>query len=549
MPLTNMGPIVNGVWMNPDAELNTYDLTHLGVRFMLRPQGVTVSTPEGERVVEVDATLPVEQIAQAICETLGIKPEQLAADGKGFSLVVQTEDQKTALNPKRALRNQGKNWRKSVFVVKTINKESNAITRDDEEEEEAEVEDDSSPSVIYASSNLGEIEAATFPKLVEHLTSLSFYDKSFIDAFFMTYNTFTTPDKLLHELIARYTASASLTPKEKNLVKMRVFDILRIWIETKYGDLDSSLRQELSNFVNNTMAKDASFEGRDACVSRLTHCIQRAEGPRRTLIPIEKKQAKAKVPKGLENPSLLDLDEEEVARQLCLMEWKNFANIKADEFFHQAWSKEKTQHQCPNLMAMISNFNSISASVATLILQQKLVRDRRNLMWRLVNIAQALLKHNNFHTLMAFLSAFNNSAVLRLKWTRERLPAPSKKFLADAEQLMSMEGSFKEYRRVLSTALPPCIPYIGVVLADLTFIEDGNTAETGPNGKLINFYKHRLIYKVISSVLHLQSMPYSFRRVPEVGKLFRETEKLNESQLYALSLEREPRNAKKSEIQ
>jgi hypothetical protein len=28
---------------------------------------------------------------------------------------------------------------------------------------------------------------------------------------------------------------------------------------------------------------------------------------------------------------------------------------------------------------------------------------------------------------MAFLSAFNNSAVLRLKWTRERLPAPTKK--------------------------------------------------------------------------------------------------------------------------
>jgi hypothetical protein len=40
---------------------------------------------------------------------------------------------------------------------------------------------------------------------------------------------------------------------------------------------------------------------------------------------------------------------------------------------------------------------------------------------------QALLKYNNFHTLMAFLSAFNNSAVLRLKWTRERLPAPTKK--------------------------------------------------------------------------------------------------------------------------
>jgi hypothetical protein len=113
--------------------------------------------------------------------------------------------------------------------------------------------------------------------------------------------------------------------------------------------------------------------------------------------------------------------------------------------------------------------------------------------------------------------------------------------LVDAEALMSMEGSFKEYRRVLSTALPPCIPYMydrtrdnqrhdtthtyntrvaharhkqadhlrpqqcrGVVLADLTFIEDGNPNETGPSGKLINFYKRRLMYKNISALLHLQ---------------------------------------------
>jgi hypothetical protein len=43
-----------------------------------------------------------------------------------------------------------------------------------------------------------------------------------------------------------------------------------------------------------------------------------------------------------------------------------------------------------------------------------------------------------------------------------------------------------------------------VVLADLTFIEDGNPNETGPSGKLINFYKRRLMYKNISALLHLQ---------------------------------------------
>ena len=43
-----------------------------------------------------------------------------------------------------------------------------------------------------------------------------------------------------------------------------------------------------------------------------------------------------------------------------------------------------------------------------------------------------------------------------------------------------------------------------MVLADLTFIEDGNPNETGPSGKLINFYKRRLMYKNISALLHLQ---------------------------------------------
>lgn len=182
-----------------------------------------------------------------------------------------------------------------------------------------------------------------------------------------------------------------------------MFDILRIWLETKFTDFaDAALKQELNEFVGTTMKNDASFDAREACVTRLTQCIQRGEGSKRmTLIPLTKGKAagKAKVPKALcENPSLFDMDEEEVARQLCLMVWKSFAKIEADEFFEQAWSKEKTQHRCPNVMAMIANFNEISAAVATMILSQERVRDRRNLMWRLVNIAQVRPRSRSPHT-------------------------------------------------------------------------------------------------------------------------------------------------------
>jgi hypothetical protein len=80
-----------------------------------------------------------------------------------------------ALNPKRALRTQSKNWRKSVFVIKTVNK-GDGIVKDDINDDDDDDKDGEEPcSVVYSESSPGEIEAASFPRLVEHLTSPSSY--------------------------------------------------------------------------------------------------------------------------------------------------------------------------------------------------------------------------------------------------------------------------------------------------------------------------------------------------------------------------------------
>jgi son of sevenless-like protein len=39
---------------------------------------------------------------------------------------------------------------------------------------------------------------------------------------------------------------------------------------------------------------------------------------------------------------------------------------------------------------------------------------------------------------------------------------------------MSPLGSFKNFRNTLHSLNPPCIPYLGVYLSDLTFIEGSN---------------------------------------------------------------------------
>ncbi|KAL6067139.1 Leucine-rich repeat (LRR) protein [Balamuthia mandrillaris] len=586
-----------GQWLNPDAELQSYDIQHqMGVRFMLKPQKVTVAvalepgqggkapTELRRQTFEVDYTQSVESITNTLCQQLGFSSGLSAAGRLNFSLILQGQDSEEAiaLDPKLALRQQVKRVnRQSVLLLRPsegnkINQTNGGSNRNVLAGEQKQTQTQS-PSVLsrsnlasassdprtlniydpkgstgtrYKEGTTDKIEYGSLNRLVVQLTSSTYYDKNFLDTFFFTYKTFCMPKELLQKLKERFEVPDSVPEMERHLIKMRVFDVLRIWIENYYEDL-KDLISPLKSFIQVTMKQDSSL---DPVISeRLTQCLERAASGT-TLVPTkllkrgDSMTSKHGIPKLISHDSItiFDLEEDAMAQQLCLMEWKAFSRIQPLEFFKQSWSKPKTQALCPNLMAMIESFNFISTGVAGLIVKEKKVRNRRALMWKLINVAKALREYNNFHTLMAFLSAFNNSAVLRLKWTRERLPGPAKKFLEETEALMSMEGSYKDYRAALEQAIPPCIPYIGVCLSDLTFIEDGNPDEAG-NG-LINFYKRELIYKIISMVKNMQATAYDFGSLPEIANLFKAMPQLDDKELYALSLQREPRNAKKSDI-
>ena len=65
------------------------------------------------------------------------------------------------------------------------------------------------------------------------------------------------------------------------------------------------------------------------------------------------------------------------------------------------------------------------------------------------------------------------------------------------ERILSAESAYKVYRQAIHSANPPCIPYIGVYLLDLIYIEDGNPDTIDG---LINFSKRHLVTKVIQDV-------------------------------------------------
>jgi hypothetical protein len=79
-------------------------------------------------------------------------------------------------------------------------------------------------------------------------------------------------------------------------------------------------------------------------------------------------------------------------------------------------------------------------------------------------------------------------------------------------------------RRKLETPVAPCLPFLGVYLTDLTFVDAGNpklrelpgtVSETGDPISVINFDKHMRMAKIVTHVQKFQ-VPYNLRPVAEM---------------------------------
>jgi len=106
--------------------------------------------------------------------------------------------------------------------------------------------------------------------------------------------------------------------------------------------------------------------------------------------------------------------------------------------------------------------------------------------------------------------------------------------------VLSSGKSYKEYRGRVHSAVGPCLPYLGVYLSDLTFIDEGNL-DLLKDTQLINFEKRSMIAKVITEIQLFQQQPYCFRPVQLLQRYLSNLKCISESEAYRLSLQFEPR--------
>lgn len=95
---------------------------------------------------------------------------------------------------------------------------------------------------------------------------------------------------------------------------------------------------------------------------------------------------------------------------------------------------------------------------------------------------------------MASLFALNCSAVSRLKQTWAEIKDKALEKFNQLNSVMDPKKNFKNYREALSTCIKnnsTCVPFLGVILSDFTFFDDGNPDTI--DDELINFVKSRMV--------------------------------------------------------
>lgn len=383
------------------------------------------------------------------------------------------------------------------------------------------------------------VAGGSFNELVKYLTTS--LDVEYSKTFLLTYKSFAPPRILLKKLLERYrcdNCNEDIIP----LIQTKCIAFLVNWLEEHFSDFSPVMIKVVQEFVEYIRIDNTHVAAKleQVLVNQLVGLSLK---PKRQF---ENSPPPSKLPKDINKMDILSLDSKEVARQLTLQDWEIFENLKSFEFLNKAWSHPILKQKAENVLKMIHRFNDLSKWTVYSILNYPVLKKRAKVYSKFVDIAYDLYEMNNFNGAIAISSGLNNSAIYRLKNTKEKAASKSAMMTTKYETLMSLmdtQHSYKNYRDALTNCSNACIPHLGVFLQDLTFIEDGNEDIIEEN--LINFAKRRMIYKSILSIRQFQQSPYNLYTVDCIQEHLNlhveNASTISEEEMFTISRKLEPK--------
>ncbi|XP_036892263.1 rap guanine nucleotide exchange factor 1 isoform X4 [Sturnira hondurensis] len=351
----------------------------------------------------------------------------------------------------------------------------------------------------------------------------------YCEAFLTTYRTFITPEELIKKLQYRYEKFSPFADTFKKRVSKNTFFVLvRVVDELCLVELTEEILKLLMELVFRLVCS-----GELSLARVLRKNILDKVDQKKLLRCANSDQPLAARGVAARPGTLHDFHSHEIAEQLTLLDAELFYKIEIPEVL--LWAKEQNEEKSPNLTQFTEHFNNMSYWVRSIIMLQEKAQDRERLLLKFIKIMKHLRKLNNFNSYLAILSALDSAPIRRLEWQKQ-----TSEGLAEYCTLIDSSSSFRAYRAALSEVEPPCIPYLGLILQDLTFVHLGNPDHI--DGK-VNFSKRWQQFNILDSMRCFQQAHYDIRRNDDIINFFNDfSDHLAEEALWELSLKIKPRN-------
>uniref|UniRef100_A0A674DXG4 CRK SH3-binding GNRP n=1 Tax=Salmo trutta TaxID=8032 RepID=A0A674DXG4_SALTR len=341
----------------------------------------------------------------------------------------------------------------------------------------------------------------------------------YCEAFLTTYRTFISPEDLIKKLHYRYPLKPNGHVPDtfkKRVSKNTFFVLVRVVDELCLVELTEDILKQLMDLVFRLVCNGELSLAR-VLRKNILDKVEQKKLLRCTnsLKPLAARGVSARP------GTLHDFRSHEIADQLTLLDAELFYKIEVPEN--------------PNSNSLTCNTVCLSSRVRSLIIQQEKAQDREKLLLKFIKIMKHLRKLNNFNSYLAILSALDSAPIRRLEWQKQ-----TSEGLEEYCTLIDSSSSFRAYRAALADVEPPCIPYLGLILQDLTFVHLGNPDLI--DGK-VNFSKRWQQFNILDSMRRFQQVHYELKRNDDIVCFFNDfSDHLAEEALWELSLKIKPRN-------
>lgn len=299
------------------------------------------------------------------------------------------------------------------------------------------------------------------------------------------------------------------------------------------------------------------------------------------------------VPQPLPVPSadaihfMTDIPDEELARQLCLVHFANFAAIRPREFLNAAWTDPVLRTTTGNLNAFVAYFEAVQLWVASSIVAPQDVSIRARSYAKAIRVAHALYNMQNFSLAHAMLMGLEHRSVTRL--LRAAGPSVFPLVAAEEESLDALRAATDPFQRQREKDLPAflstaCIPHLATYIGEFCRVHEtmksvlpapplaaeasspnrttaanpndnnnnNNSANdssaanaalqqdpTKPGRELVNWSKMKIVGRLLLRIASYQAVPYRYYLVPSVAAFVRQLPgRRDEDALDALAAQR-----------